>query len=105
MDESDLHPACDERGLALDDGSQQLKIGPLVALGMRIMTLDHIIGEQPDRFDVAARGEVLKRAYTHETRGHPRQYRSRQRLCPQNRLAGGDRSESARRRYAERVHR
>ncbi len=104
MNEAHVHPTGDERCLGPGNGPQQRQIRLRVGLGLRIMTIDHVVGEQSNSLDVVARGEVLKRAHAHEARGHARQYRSRQRFFPEHRLAGGDRGKRARGRNAERVH-
>ena len=104
MNEPHVHPAGDQRCLGVDDGAQQREIGLPLGSDLREMALDHVIGKLAHAVDVAARGEELEGADAHEARRHSRQYRSRQRTLPVNRLARGDRGECARRRNAERVH-
>ena len=49
MDESHVHPARDQRGLAATYRAQQLEVGALRGLELRVVAIDHVVGQAPHR--------------------------------------------------------
>ena len=105
VDEADVHPLCDEQGLALGDRRQQREIRLRGRACVGIVAIDDVVGEEPDGLAITARGEVLERADANVARGHPRQYGARDHSLAANTLTRRDGGERACSRNAERVHR
>ena len=105
VDEAHQHPSGDELGLARDHAIEQRAIGLGLAAGVRVVAGDDVVGQQPQRLDVAARGEELEGADADVARRHARQHRAGQRRLAHHRLAGRHGSERPRGGNAERRHR
>ena len=90
VNESDCHPRGDERGLAAGHRGQQLDVGLVGGLDLRVVAIDHVIGKAADRLRVTARGEVFEGAYPHVTRGHARHDGARQACAAEHGLARRD---------------
>ena len=105
MDEADQQPACDEIGLARDHAFQQRMIGPVGIGYLRIVPRDHVIGEPPHAFGVAARREILERSDPDVAGGDAGEDRAGQQRLAHDVLAGHDRGERTRGRNAQHRHR
>ena len=99
-----MHPARDQAGLTIHGRVQKCQIWLRVAFGAGIMAVDDIVGESPDRFDIAPRCEILERADPNMARGDPRQHRARQRAVPVDALSDRRRGKRPRGRDPQRVH-
>ena len=60
MNETDMHPARDQQGLAFHDGLKQRQAGPLGIAGIGELAIDDVVGQTFDGFQIAARGEILE---------------------------------------------
>ena len=105
VDEADLHPARDERRLARRDRLEECEIRPWRGDELRIMPLDHVIGEQPQRLSILPCREILECADADVAGGDAGQHRARQHAVASHFLAGRDCGKRARRGHAERMHR
>ena len=84
---------------------EQGAIGVDLVACIGIVPRDHMVGEQTQRFAVAAGSEELEGADADMAFGNARQHRAGQHGLAHHRLAGGDRRERSRRRNAQRRHR
>ncbi len=110
MDEAHQHPPGDELRLTRDHAIEQRTIGLPLPAGVRPpyvrkMAGDGMVGQRPQRLDVAARGEELEGADADVARRHARQHRARQRRLAHHRLTGRHGRQRSRGRNAERRHR
>ena len=71
VNEAHLHPARDQRGLSIDHRAQQREIRLFAALRLRVVAIDGIVREQPNRFDIVACGVILECAHADMARRHP----------------------------------
>jgi hypothetical protein len=78
---------------------------PFGLRGLRVMSYDDVIGQQPQSLHVAARREELEGADANMACGDPRQHGTRQQGFAHDRLAGRHRRERTRGRDPERRHR
>ena len=77
-----MKPTCIQRAMSaawLSARSQAAKVRIRVALQLRVMALDHVIGQTAHLVQLTAGGELLEGADTDVARSNPRQNRARQR--------------------------
>ena len=100
-----MHPARDQPGLAFHDGLKQREAGPLGVAGVGKVAIDDVVGKTLDRFEVAARGEILEGSDTDVARCDAGQHGSRQLAIAIDRFPGRDGGQRPRGRDSERMHR
>ena len=105
MDEAHMHPARNERRLFVAHALEQSEVGVRVALQLRIMAIDCVIGQAMHFGLLTAGGEKLEGAHTDVAGSNARQNRARQRSLAKDGLACEDRRKRPRRRDTKRVHR
>src|SRR5271166_262945 len=105
MDETNMHPARDQQGLAFQDGLKQRQSGPLGVAGLGEVTINDVVGKTFDGFQVAARGEILEGSDADVAGCDTGQHGSAQLAVAINRFAGRDSRERPSGRNSERMHR
>jgi hypothetical protein len=105
MDETDMHPARDQRRLAFDDGLKKRKGRPLGISGIGEVAINDVIGKTFDGFQVAARCEILEGPDADVTGCDPGQHGSRQRPVAVDSFSRRDGGQGPCGRNSERMHR
>ena len=105
MNEPDEQPASDELRLSRRDKFQQGGIRTVAVGRLRVMSGDHMIGEQAKPLQVAASGEELERADPNVARRHSREKSAGQESLARHCFSGYHGGERTRRRNAQRDHR
>jgi hypothetical protein len=86
VDEADVHPGRDERGLGLDHGLEERQVRALGVTGVRVVAGDRVVGQAPQEVRVALRRRVLERADAQVARA------TRTRTAPGSRVSRRTRS-------------
>ena len=96
VDKAHPQPAGDEGRLADDHRPQQVRVGSITGPHLRIVAVNHVVGQVAERLGIATRLKVLEGAHPHMTARHPRQHRPGKATgVAKDRLAGGDRRQGA----------
>jgi hypothetical protein len=77
MDEADVHPAGDKRGLSIGDTINQFQVGILTTFDLRVMAIDYVIGQAVHFVVLVPGGKKLESANTNVTGGDAGQNRTR----------------------------
>ncbi len=104
VNKPDELPCGHELGLGIDHVLEHGKIRPLALFCLRVMPLNHVIGESANGIYILPAGKKLKRAHSDMTLGDARQHCTGQRPLTADHLAGGHGSKRAGGRYTQRVH-
>ena len=104
MNEAHMHPARDQRRLAVTDALQQAQVGVGVLLHFRVVAGDDIIGQATDLVLRPAGRTPLERADTDVAGSDTRQHGARQRHLAIDGLARAHGGQRAGRGDTQRVH-
>jgi len=90
MNETILHPLCDEFRLAEYNASEQCDVTVFASGKIGKVSGDDVVREDPQSVHVTTRGEVLECSDAHVTEGHPRQNGARKNFFAEDLIPSRD---------------